>query len=82
MNELLFEYDKSGRLKYNPALHPNHKKPYTISELEYICKYYEIDGRKSVSSIVGRTESTIASLVHRLKKDGMFDYYKDLKKNW
>ncbi|RSK27473.1 DUF2059 domain-containing protein [Bacillus sp. HMF5848] len=76
------EYDNNGRAKYHPDLHPNHGKHYTLSELEYICKFYESDGRKSVAATVGRTESTIAALVHTLRKNKKYDYYKNLNKFW
>lgn len=76
------EYDVGGRLQYNPDYHPNHGKPMTEEDLEYMCKYYEIDGRKSISLALGRTEKTIASKVTKLRATGKYDYYKNLNKHW
>lgn len=74
-------YDRNGRIKYNSTLHPNHGKSYTVADLDYLCEFYELDGRKAVASALGRIESTIAALVHQLRKEGKFEYYKNLNKN-
>lgn len=73
-----FEYDKQGRLKYNTELHFNHDKPYTTKELAYICKYYTRGHVKTLALDVGRTETTLRNTVYQLKKNGLFDYYKNL----
>ncbi|CAM5660806.1 DNA-entry nuclease OS=Lysinibacillus sphaericus OX=1421 GN=LS41612_04505 PE=4 SV=1 [Lysinibacillus sphaericus] len=36
-------YDKYGRMQYHPEFHFSHGKPFSESELEYICKFYEVD---------------------------------------
>jgi hypothetical protein len=77
-----FEYDNQGRLKYHPDFHPNHKKTFTESDLEYLCKYYEVDGKKKMSLALGKTETTVSMKVVLLKKNGLFDYYKNLNKHW
>jgi hypothetical protein len=61
---------------------PNHRKPWKTSELEYLCKYYETDGMSSMAYILGRTEKTIASKFSALKKNGEYEYYKNLNKYW
>lgn len=76
------QYDGSGRLKYHPQLHPNKGKRLSESELEYLCKYYESDGMKSMSLALGRPEASLANKVKDLKKKGLFEYYKYLNKHW
>lgn len=71
-------YDSSGRMKYNPEYHFNQGKPYTLSELVYICQQYRMGNRKTLSMAVGRTEGTLAALIYKLKKSGEFEYYKNL----
>ncbi|MEK4781115.1 DNA-entry nuclease [Bacillus sp. FSL L8-0199] len=72
------QYDSCGRMKYHPDYHFNHKKPYTVKELAYICATYQRGARKSVAMAVGRTESTISDLICKMKKDGTFDHYRQL----
>lgn len=76
------EYDQSGLMKYHPFYHPNHRKPFTQIEIEYLCKYIEIDGVELISYALGRTPKSIIKKHLKLKKDGNFDYYKNLNKYW
>lgn len=76
------QFDKWGRMLYHPEFHPNHKQPFTEEELEYLCKYWEHDGRRSMSFALGRPEHSLAVTVARLKKEGLFEYYKNLNKHW
>lgn len=39
-------FDKMGRMQYNPIFHTNHGKPFTVSDLIYLCKYYGVDGAR------------------------------------
>jgi hypothetical protein len=73
-----FEYDNHGRIKYNPEIHDNHKKPYTTSELAYICANNGYGKRKDISFYTGRTETTIAAVIYSLRKKGMYEHYKRL----
>lgn len=81
-NRIRIEYDENGLLKYNPEFHPNYKKPYTLEDLEYLCKYYEVDGLKSISLALGKPPQAIRSMISRLKKSGKFDFYKNLNRYW
>lgn len=80
--EEFIQYDQNGRMEYNPQFYHNQGKPYTVSEYEYICKFYETDGLQLVSLALGRTENSIHSLVVRLKRNGLFDYYRNLNTFW
>ncbi|WP_052523802.1 hypothetical protein [Geobacillus kaustophilus] len=81
-DEIPIEYDRWGRMKYHPEFHHNQGKPFTESDLEYLCKFYEIDGPKSISLALGKTERTIRTKVDQLKKRGLYEYYKNLNKYW
>ena len=50
---------KSKRLIYDPAIHFNHYKEWTIKDLIYLCGVYDIDKKKDLSISLGRTEVSI-----------------------
>ncbi|WP_176542109.1 DNA-entry nuclease [Bacillus wiedmannii] len=81
-DEKHIEYDNSGRMMYNENFHTNHGKPFTEEELEYLCKYYEVDDSQTISLALGRTENTIRFKISVLKKQGKYEYYKNLNKHW
>jgi hypothetical protein len=76
------EFDRLGRMSYHPEFHQNHGKPFSEEDLEYLCKYFEIDPVRTIAFALGRTEHTCASKVTYLKKRGLYDYYKNLNKHW
>ncbi|MCT8138611.1 DNA-entry nuclease [Anaerobacillus sp. CMMVII] len=80
--EVSVEVDQSGRMMYNPIFHPNNGKRYSESDLEYLCKYWEIDDWRTMGFALGRTEKTLSNTVSRLRKEGLYDYYKNLNKHW
>ncbi|MFI8712002.1 DNA-entry nuclease [Brevibacillus brevis] len=71
------EYDRYGRMQYHPEFHFNHKTPFEEDELEYLCKFYETDATRSLSFALGRTEHTIRTTVNQLRKNGMYQVYKE-----
>lgn len=80
--ELNVQFDKHGRMKYHPEFHPNNGKPFTESDLEYLCKYWEYDHTQSLAFALGRTEATVRTKVNYLKKIGLYEYYKNRNKYW
>ncbi len=76
------QYDRHGRMMYHPEFHPNHGRRMTEEELEYLCKYCEVDSWRHLSFALGRTEHTLRSKVNSLKKRGLYEYYKKLNKHW
>ncbi|WP_338754247.1 DNA-entry nuclease [Bacillus sp. FJAT-52991] len=76
------EFDVFGRMKFHPAFHQKHGQPYSESDLEYLCKYWETDGMQLMALALGRPEGAISTKVAKLKKNGRFDYYKNLNKHW
>lgn len=75
-------YDQYGMMRYDPEFHPNHRKPFTEDDLEYMCKYNEVDVRQTLAFALGRTEHTIRTKIIELKRSGLYDYYKTLGKHW
>lgn len=77
-----YEYDKTGRMLYHEDFHFTHGEPWTEEELEYLCKYYEIDGRDTIAMALGKTPSTVAAKVTQLRKRGLIEHYKQLNEYW
>ena len=75
-------YDKYGRMAYHPEFHFAHRQPFTESDLEYLCKYYESDGASSIGMALGKTQKTITAKVKYLREKQLFEYYKNLNKHW
>lgn len=73
-------YDNYGRMMFNPTFHFNHGKKFTDEQLEYLCKFYEIDGMKSMAMALGKTEKVIGSKIAQLRRNGKYEYYKNLNK--
>lgn len=69
-------YDSMGRIQYHPDFHFSHRKPFTEEELEYLCRFYEVDDSRTMAFALGRTEATVVAKVSELKKRGLFEYYK------
>lgn len=76
------QLDCCGRMVYHPEFHHNHRKPWSVEDLEYLCKFYEKDHRRSIAFALGRPEGSIQTIVAKLRKDGLFEYYKNLNKYW
>lgn len=64
------EYDSQKRMKYNPDFHPNHKKPWMVSDEKYLIENYVSMGVKHCSDALGRTVTVIATRVYQLRKEG------------
>lgn len=71
------KYDSCRRMIYHPEFHPNHRKPISEEDLEYLCYFYERDHRQSIAFALGRTEATVSDLYCKLKKKGLVEYYKN-----
>jgi hypothetical protein len=78
------EYDQFGRMKRHPLYHHNSysRTPFTEEELEYICKYWHVDNYDDLGLALGRTGVSLAQKVSVLKKQGKFNYYKNLNRHW
>lgn len=76
------EYDSLKRMKYHPEFHFSHGKPFTESDLEYICKFAEVDDSRTIGFAIGKTEGTVNRKLNELRKEGLYEYYKNLNKHW
>jgi hypothetical protein len=80
MEDLLEEEEVEYSL--NLENHFKKREPFTESDLEYLCKFFEQDGRQMMAFALRRTEATISSVVTRLKREGLYEHYKTLNKHW
>lgn len=77
-----YEYDSNGRMCFNPDFHENHGKPFTLEDLEYLCKFWEHDDVRTIAFALGRTEATLFNMVKQLRQRGLFDFYKNMNLFW
>lgn len=76
------EYDSCKRMKYHPEFHFSHGKRWEEWELEYICKFHFCDDLRTLGFALGKTETTVANQLTKLKKQGLFEHYKFLNKHF
>lgn len=81
-DHLPIQYYENGWMMYHPYFHPNHRKKYSDSDYEYLCKYYEIDGVQLMSLAIVTPPKSIVQKIHILKKNILYEYYKNLNEYW
>ena len=62
------EYDRWGRMKYNPVFHENNGKTWTQEDLQYLIDWYDAIGVEEMSFALSRTMGTIQNKVADLRK--------------
>ena len=67
-------------MMYNPEFHENHKKPWSLKDIIYLCGMWDSTRKKDIALALGRTENTCLSRAHDIKKSGDFDKYKKMFK--
>lgn len=77
--EAVIEYDPTGRMKYHPDYHTKRGEQFTEDELCYLSKFYEIDGKASISLALDLPESAVQTRYRRLVKDGLVEHYRKLE---
>lgn len=74
-------YTKStGRIRYTPTLHTEHKKSWSLKDLIFLCGMWDSRKRgdgKSIALGLDRTYSAVMQQVAKCKKDG--DYKRFVK---
>lgn len=70
-NQVQPTYDSRGRMKYNPELHPNHKKPWTTHDQKYLIDFYATSTPNEISLALGRTVGVVIDKACRLRKQGL-----------
>lgn len=71
MSENNCKYDSNGRLKYHPDIHPNHKKPWSIQDQNYLIDFYGASKPNDISLALGRTVATVMDRACDLRKRGL-----------
>ncbi|AAU85065.1 hypothetical protein BCBBV1cgp18 [Bacillus phage BCASJ1c] len=66
------------RMPYNPEYHENHRKPWTINDLIYMCSSWDGMRKADIAAALGRTHGTVLSKAAKLKASGEFEHYKKL----
>lgn len=67
----MIEYDNWGRMKYNPELHFKQGEVWDKEELDYLINWLDKIGLEEMSLALGRTETSIATKVHKLRREGL-----------
>ncbi|MNR93677.1 hypothetical protein D3C72_247350 [compost metagenome] len=71
-------YYANGKMKYNPEVHKNHKKRWTLEERVYVARFYDFDGVWLIADALMRPEYSIHQVIVTMKKNGEWDVYKSL----
>lgn len=69
-------YVSSGRMVYNPEYHDNHKKPWSVQDLIFLCSSYDGMKKRDIALALGRTEMTVFEKAKQLRAEGQFDFFK------
>lgn len=52
------------------------RKPFTEEELEYLCRFSEIDGVPSIAYALNRSKRSIYKQIQKLKASGRYEHYR------
>ena len=74
------EYDRFGRMMYNPEFHSKNGTPWSKEDIEYLIKYYDIAGPEEMSFALDRTSKTVMEKVFQLRKKDLMT--KPVKQTW
>lgn len=69
-------YASSGRMVYNPEFHENHKKPWSVQDLIFLCSSYDGMKKRDIALALGRTEMTVFEKAKQLRAEGQFEFFK------
>lgn len=77
--EVPIEYDRFGRMLYNPMFHENMNTPWTYKDEQYLIEWYDKIGPEEMSFALDRTIKSTMQKTVMLRKEGKM--HKPLKKN-
>lgn len=60
------DYDKYGRMLYDPEFHENQGKRWAAEEVQYLKDYYAFIGPEEMSYALGRTDKSIMTKACKL----------------
>ena len=73
-------YTKSNyRMVYTPEYHENHYKAFTTSDLAFLCRMHKVWKPKDIAAALGRTYGSCSRRLALLKKNGQYEYYRNLE---
>lgn len=65
------EYDKYGRMHYNPEFHSKSGTLWNQEDLQYLIDWYDIAGPEEMAFALERTVKTVQMKVTELRKKGV-----------
>lgn len=65
------EYDKYGRMNYNPMFHANMNTPWARIDEQYLIAWYDIIGPEEMSFALDRTIRSVMQRVVTLRETGV-----------
>lgn len=68
METIKIEYDRFGRMNYNPEFHENNGTTWNHEDIQYMVDWYNLIGPEEMSFALGRTIKTIQSKATELRK--------------
>jgi hypothetical protein len=75
-------YDSCGRMKYHPEFHDKQGTKWSKEDLEYLCKFAEVDDLETLGMALGRPITAIYEQLSKLKKNGKYEHYRKLNRYW
>lgn len=69
LENMKLEYNRYGRMKYNPFFHGNTGKPWSKEDLQYLIDWYDIIGGEEMSFALERTVGSIYTKYLQIKKE-------------
>jgi hypothetical protein len=64
-------YSKSGRLLYDPELHPKQGTPWLLSDQKFLIDNYSLLGAEACGLALERTTATVMTRVCELRRTGL-----------
>ncbi|MDP4174175.1 MAG: hypothetical protein Q8933_09425 [Bacteroidota bacterium] len=71
MEAVKIEYDRFGRMNYNPEFHANNGKLWGKEDVQYMIDWYNIIGPEEMSYALERTIKTIQAKATELRRKGL-----------
>lgn len=65
------EYDRYGRMFYNPEFHAKNGTPWSKEDLQYLIDRYDLAGAEEISFALKRTIKTVQGKATELRKKGL-----------
>lgn len=67
----MIEYDRFGRMKYNPEFHRKNGQPWSKNDLEYLINWYDKIGPEEMSFALERPITAVMQKAKVLRYEGL-----------